>query len=354
MVKETNTRAYDISCALPKSDYQSILLAHGGGGKLTQQLLKTKILPVFENQVLKQLHDGAVVTFGDTRIAFTTDSYVVQPLFFPGGNIGTLAVNGTINDLAMCGALPKYLSTSFIIEEGLPIDLFDRIVHSMAEAARQCAVELVTGDTKVVNRGKGDGIFITTTGLGIVRKGIDLNPRNVRVGDSIIVSGTIGDHGIAILSVREGLEFETEIQSDCAPLISLVQAIFAVTEHVHVLRDPTRGGLASALNEIADAAQVGIEIEESAIPIRPEVRSACELLGLDPLYVANEGKLIAFVPSTIAPDVVQALRSQPLGRDAVIIGKVIEKHPGIVVLHTTLGTSRVVDMMSGEQLPRIC
>ncbi|MCX7984451.1 MAG: hydrogenase expression/formation protein HypE [Bacteroidetes bacterium] len=344
----------NFSCPIPITDYKTILIAHGGGGKLSQHLLKNIIVPAFQNPLLEQLHDGAMFTVGEQRIAFSTDSYVVQPLFFPGGDIGTLAVNGTANDLAMCGAIPKYLSVSFIIEEGLPMEQFKRIVESIALTARQVGVELITGDTKVVNRGKGDGIFITTSGIGVIPPGVDIHPRNVRVDDAIILSGSIGEHGIAILSVREGIEFETEIKSDCASLASLVQTIFSVSKEVHVLRDPTRGGLASALNEIAEAANVGIEIDESSIPIREEVRSACEILGLDPLYVANEGKLLAFVPPSIAHKILAIMRSHPLGYNATIIGRVVEKHPCTVVLRTNFGTTRVVDMISGEQLPRIC
>lgn len=342
------------SCPIPFNDYPSVLLAHGGGGKLSQQLLQKIISPAFYATKVEPLHDGAVLPCGALRLAYTTDSYVIQPIFFPGGDIGMLAVNGTVNDLAMCGAVPQYLSAAFIIEEGLPMDDLWRIVYSMQNAAAKAGVTFVTGDTKVVNRGKGDKIFITTSGIGIVPQGVSIQPSSVQVGDVIILSGKIAEHGVAIMSVREGLEFETDIVSDTAPLSELVQSMLATTKDIHVLRDPTRGGVASALNEIAEAAHVGIEIEENSIPIRDDVRSACEILGLDPLYVANEGKLLAFVAPQVANDVLQQMRSHPYGKDAAIIGRVIAQNAGIVTLRTTLGSSRIVDMISGEQLPRIC
>jgi hydrogenase expression/formation protein HypE len=343
-----------LSCPIPISDYKQVLLAHGGGGKLTQQLIQQMFLSQFQNEYLELLHDGAVFSVNGTRLAFSTDSYVVSPIFFPGGTIGELAVNGTVNDLAMCGARPLYLSAAFIIEEGLLMDDLWRVVVSMQEAARKSGVMLVTGDTKVVDRGKGDKIFVNTSGVGIVDPGISVSPKQARVGDKIIVSGLIAVHGIAIMSVREGLEFDTPVKSDTAPLNDLVQKMFASSKHIHVLRDPTRGGVASALNEIASSSNVGIRIYEERIPLSEEVRGACEILGLDPLYVANEGKLIAFVPAIDAGKTLVAMRGHPLGKDSVIIGEVVAEHPGTVIMKSRIGGNRVVDMISGEQLPRIC
>lgn len=343
-----------LSCPVPITDYKTVLIAHGGGGKLTQQMIQKMFLSQFKNEFLEPLHDGAVFSVNDTRVAFSTDSYVVNPVFFPGGDIGELAVNGTVNDLAMCGARPLYLSAAFIIEEGLPMEDLWRVVLSMQQAARNAGVMLVTGDTKVVDKGKGDKIFITTSGIGIVDKGIDIAPGNARAGDAIIVNGPIAVHGMAIMSVREGLEFDTQIESDTAPLNGLVDAMLTASREVHVLRDPTRGGVASALNEIASSARVGIRIEEEAIPISEEVRGACEILGLDPLYVANEGKLLAFVPAPVAQDILSIMRAHPLGKDSVIIGEVVAGHPGVVLMKSRIGGTRVVDMLSGEQLPRIC
>jgi len=342
------------ACPLPLTDHKTVLLAHGGGGRLTQQLIQSMFLTQFDNELLAPLHDGAVVTLGGARIAFTTDSYVISPVFFPGGDIGTLAVNGTVNDLAMCGARPLYLSCAFIIEEGLPMEDLWQIVLSMKKAASEAGVMLVTGDTKVVDKGKGDRIFITTSGIGLVPPGVQLDPRNARAGDKIIVNGPIAVHGIAIMSVREGLGFETRIGSDTAPLHELAATILRSGDNVHVLRDPTRGGLASALNEIAGSSHVGIMLSESAIPLTDEVRGACEILGLDPLYVANEGKVLAFVPPSSAGEVLRAMRAHPLGKQAAIIGEVVADHPGVVVMKTGIGGMRVVDMLSGEQLPRIC
>jgi len=342
-------------CPLPISEYPTILLAHGGGGRLTQTLIERMFIPAFRNPALEVLHDGAVVEVNGARLAFTTDSFVVSPLFFPGGNIGTLAVYGTVNDLAMCGAQPLALSTSFILEEGLPTEILWRIVQSVEQASRSVGVPIVTGDTKVVDRGKGDGVFITTTGLGLVPEGIHLSPLRARPGDVVLINGAIAIHGIAILSVREGLEFETELRSDTAPLHDLVARILDVAgEQVHVLRDPTRGGLASALNEIAARAGVGIRLEEERIPIWEEVRGACEILGLDPLYVANEGKCLVIVAREVAEAVLEAIRGHPLGREAAVVGEVVEDHPGQVVLRSRIGGMRIVDMLSGEQLPRIC
>ena len=341
-------------CPIPITNYSEIVLAHGSGGKLSHQLIEKMVLPQFRNEFLDPLHDGAIFSLGGQRVAFSTDSYVVNPIFFPGGDIGKLAVHGTVNDLAMCGARPLYLSVGFILEEGTPMEEFWRVVQSMREAADSAGVKLVTGDTKVVDRGKSDKIFINTSGIGIIPEGIDISPRRAQPGDKIIVSGEIAVHGIAIMSVREGLEFETEIKSDTAPLNGLVDAIFAASNNIHVLRDPTRGGITSALTEIAQTAKVGMLLDEARIPISEEVKGACEILGLDPLYVANEGKLLAIVAAADADRVLRAMKSHPLGRHAAIIGEVTSEHPAFVMLKTQVGGTRVVDMLSGEQLPRIC
>lgn len=342
------------SCPLPITNYQEIVLAHGSGGTLSRQLVEKMILPQFRNELLEPLHDGAIFSLGEQRFAFTTDSYVVNPIFFPGGDIGTLAIHGTINDLAMCGARPLYLSASFILEEGLPMEEFWRVVQSMRRAADAGKVALVTGDTKVVDRGKADKIFINTSGIGLIPAGVNIHPARAQVGDKIIISGPIAVHGIAIMSVREGLEFETEIASDTAPLHELVEALIAARVDLHVLRDPTRGGVTSALAEIAQSARLGMLLEEAAIPISEEVKGACEILGLDPLYVANEGKFLAIVPQQEAEVALAALRVHSLGKDAAIIGEVVQQHPGMVMMRTRVGGTRVVDMLSGEQLPRIC
>jgi hydrogenase expression/formation protein HypE len=342
------------TCPLPLMEYKNVLLAHGGGGKLSHQMIQKIFLSQFKNDLLDPLHDGAMFTLGGVRCAFSTDSYVVNPIFFPGGDIGTLAVNGTVNDLAMCGARPLYLSSAFIIEEGLPMEDLWRVVLSMKHAAEAAGVQLVTGDTKVVDRGKGDKLFINTSGIGIIPDGVQINPKQAKPGDKIILSGSIADHGIAIMSVREGLEFETQIESDCASLNGLVEVMLAASKNIHVLRDPTRGGVASALNEIAESAQVGISIREEQIPVSEEVRGACEILGFDPLYVANEGKLIAFVSAEAADNVLKTMCAHPLGKNAILIGEVVANHPGTVIMKTRIGGSRVVDMLSGEQLPRIC
>ncbi len=342
------------SCPLPKSYYKEIVLAHGSGGKLSGELIQKIVLPQFRNDLLEPLHDGALFSVGDTRLAFSTDSYVVSPIFFPGGDIGKLAVHGTVNDLAMCGARPLHLSVGFILEEGLPMDDFWRVVTSMRQAADAAGVTLVTGDTKVVDRGKADKLFINTSGIGIVPKGVNIAPKRARPGDKIILSGSIATHGIAIMSVREGLEFETEIASDTAPLNGLVEAILATGKDIHVLRDPTRGGITSALSEITQSAGTGMVLEEARIPISEEVKGACEILGLDPLYVANEGKLLAIVPGDAADAVLAAMQAHPLGRRAAIIGEVTADHAGFVLMKTRIGGTRVVDMLSGEQLPRIC
>jgi len=330
-------------------------MAHGGGGRLTQMLIERMFRPAFRNPALETLHDGAVLEVDGVRLAFTTDSFVVSPLFFPGGDIGELAVNGTVNDLAMCGARPLYLSLGLILEEGFPMEDLWRVVRSIQKAAQEAGVEVATGDTKVVDRGKGDGVFINTTGLGLIPAGINISPLQARPGDAVLINGAVAVHGIAILSVREGLKFETTLESDTAALNGLVEALLgAVGSEVHVLRDPTRGGVASALNEIASSAGVGVVLQETGIPIGDEVRGACEILGLDPLYVANEGKCLAVVSPQASEAALEAMRSHPLGREAAIIGQVVEQHPGTVVLRSRVGGKRVVDMLSGEQLPRIC
>jgi hydrogenase expression/formation protein HypE len=342
------------TCPLPILDHKEIVLGHGSGGKLTQQLVEKMFLPLFQNELLDRRHDGAVFALNGVRLAFSTDSYVVNPIFFPGGNIGELAVNGTVNDLAMCGARPLYLSASFILEEGLPMDDLWRIVCSMQGAAGNAGVTLVTGDTKVVDRGKGDKIFVNTSGLGLVEDGVEIGPALAQPGDVIIVNGPIAMHGMAIMSVREGLEFETLIESDTAALNGLVRAMLEASRDIHVLRDPTRGGVASALNEIAGKAQVGISISEDQIPISEEVKGACAILGLDPLYVANEGKLLAFVSPSESEKVLSAMQTHPLGCEAKVIGQVTTDNPGRVVMKTSIGGTRIVAMLSGEQLPRIC
>jgi hydrogenase expression/formation protein HypE len=348
------------ACPLPRSSYDRILLGHGSGGLLTAELIQRLFMPAFANPVLAALEDQAVVRLpsddgaGAPRIAITTDSFVVRPLFFPGGDIGKLAVHGTVNDLAVGGAEPLFLTAAFILEEGLAIADLERIVISMRAACDLAGVAVVAGDTKVVDRGKGDKVFITTTGVGVVPEGRRLSIRSARPGDRIVVSGTIGDHGIAIMSVREGIEFETVLESDTAPLYDLVRVMLATCPGIRAMRDPTRGGVSSALNELATASEVGVALEEESIPVKHEVRGACEMLGLDPLYVANEGKLIAVVPREQVDRVVTAMRAHPLGRDAAEIGEVVAEHPGMVTLRSSIGGQRVVTMLAGEQLPRIC
>ncbi len=342
-------------CPIPIQDYDTVTLAHGGGGKLTQKLITELFQPALDNPFLRELHDGAVVPWEDSSLAITTDSYVISPPFFPGGNIGSLAVHGTVNDLAMCGAQPLYLSLAFILEEGFRLKDLWEILVSIREAADRLGIQVVTGDTKVVERGKGDGIFINTTGIGRVLPGIHISPRRIRPGDKILLNGPIAEHGIAILSLREGLSFETSLESDTAALWPLVEKILSVgKDKVHALRDATRGGVASAVNELAQSAHVGMVLEESEIPVRDAVQGACEILGLDPLFVANEGKFLAFVDPEIAEEILEVMRADPLGQEARIIGEVVDEHPGIVRLKTWLGGSRVVEMISGEQLPRIC
>ncbi|MBO9364283.1 MAG: hydrogenase expression/formation protein HypE [Roseiflexus sp.] len=341
-------------CPLPLRDHPNIVMGHGGGGKLSAELVEHLFLPAFAEAGAVDMGDAASITVGGMRLAYSTDSFVVRPLFFPGGNIGELAVNGTVNDIAMRGAQPLFLSAGFILEEGMSLDRLAAIAGSMGAAARRAGVKLVAGDTKVVDRGHGDGVYINTSGFGIIPEGVDIGPKRAQPGDVIIVSGTIGDHGIAILSVREGLEFGAPIQSDTAPLNGLVADMLDETRNIHVLRDPTRGGVASALNEIARASQVGMVIDERKLPVQDAVRAACELLGMDPIYVANEGKLIAIVPPSDADRLLARMRAHPQGRQAAIIGHVTADHPGIVAARTGIGGTRIVDMMVGEQLPRIC
>jgi hydrogenase expression/formation protein HypE len=344
---------------LPLRDYPTIVMGHGSGGKLMADLIEHLFAPQFANDYLRQMGDATTLKFEVSdlkfQIAFTTDSFVVRPLFFPGGDIGELAVNGTVNDLAMRGAKPMYLSAGFILEEGLPMDALGRIANSMARACRQAGVQLVTGDTKVVGKGQGDGVYINTSGIGVIAGDVDIGPTRAQPGDVVILSGTMGDHGVAVMSVREGLEFETAIESDTAPLWGLVEAILAVDPNaIHVLRDPTRGGLGVTLNEIAHASNVGIALDERAIPVKPAVRSACEMLGLDPLYVANEGKLIALVAPDQAELILAAMRAQEAGREGTLVGKVVAEHRGLVTARTGIGGTRVVDVPAGELLPRIC
>ncbi len=344
-----------MSCPLPLEQYPTVVLAHGGGGKFSRMLTEQVFLAAFGNDTLARLHDGAVLQVGGERVAFSTDTFVIDPLFFPGGDIGSLAVHGTVNDLAMCGARPMALSAGFILEEGFPMEDLWRIAVSMSQAAAAAGVPIVTGDTKVVDRGKGDGVFINTSGVGIIPAGIDIAPTRARPGDAILVSGSIATHGIAIMSVREGLEFETTLESDSACLWGMVQALLTgLGEDVHVLRDPTRGGVASAVNEIAGSAGVGIQLDDATIPVHEDVRAACEILGLDPLYVANEGKLVVFCPRERADEALEILRTHPLGREAAHIGTVVAEHPGKVFMRSRVGGMRVVEMLSGEQLPRIC
>jgi hydrogenase expression/formation protein HypE len=342
------------TCPVPLPAKDRVLLGHGSGGKLSAELLRDVFLPLFRSPVLNRLDDQAIVEVAGARLAFTTDSFVVKPLFFRGGDIGSLAVHGTINDLVMGGAEPLFLSAAFILEEGLDMALLRRAAESMARAADAAGVEIVTGDTKVVEKGSGDGLFINTTGIGLVPDGRNLSAANARPGDKVLVSGTLGDHGIAILSEREGIGFDTPVESDSVALHTLVRAMLAVSNQIRCLRDPTRGGLASTANEIAARAGVGLALEETAIPIREEVRSACELLGLDPLYVANEGKLVAVVAPQDSGAVLAAMRRHALGSQAAIIGTVTESHTGLVTMKTAFGTSRIVDMLPGDQLPRIC
>ena len=345
-------------CPIPITDHDRVQLAHGGGGKLMHQLIEKMIVPAFQNPMLNFRHDGAVVNFDRSRLAFSADSFVVRPLFFPGGDIGTLAITGTVNDLAMCGALPLYISVGFILEEGLPMRTLWQVVQSMQRVAKETGVHIITGDTKVVDRGKGDGVFIHTSGIGIIEHALSINPYSVRPGDAIVLSGDLGRHGIAIMGAREGLAFEGAIESDCASVSSLVQTLLEERVEVHCMRDLTRGGLATALIEIAETARAEIHINERKIPVHENVRGACEMLGLDPLYVANEGRFVAYVPETDVDKTIDIMRAHPSGADAVEIGHVGgvegDVSQGVVTMKTQLGTSRMIDMLSGEQLPRIC
>jgi hydrogenase expression/formation protein HypE len=345
-------------CPLPIFEHPQIVMGHGSGGKLSAELIEKVFVSQFRNATLERMDDQAALEINGTRLAFTTDSFVVTPIFFPGGDIGSLAVNGTVNDLAMGGAKPLYLSAAFILEEGLPADELRRVVESMRAAADAAGVQIVTGDTKVVNRGKGDKIFINTTGIGVVEDGVQLSADRAQPGDKILLSGYIGDHGITILSQRENLEFESALQSDCAGLWGLVRAMMDAAGDnltgLRCMRDPTRGGVATTLNEIAGRSRMGMLLQEDKIPVRDTVRGACEVLGLDPMYVANEGKLVAIVAPEIADRVLAAMQSHPLGQDSSIIGEVVAEHSGMVLMKTGIGGTRVVDVMFGEQLPRIC
>ena len=349
-----DTAAFAPFCPTPITDYPQVLMAHGGGGKLMHDLIEKVFVPAFRNPFMDVRHDGAVFNVGSTRLAFTTDSYVVRPLFFPGGDIGSLAVNGTVNDLAMCGARPLYLSAGFILEEGMETEKLWRIVQSMRKAADAAGIQLVTGDTKVVDRGKGDEIFINTAGVGVIEHDRTISPGSVQSGDAIILSGDLGRHGIAIMAAREGLEFETVIESDCAPLADTVSGLLAAGIDVHCLRDLTRGGLASALVEIAEASGLAINIEERAINVREDVRGACEILGFDPLYLANEGRFIAFVAPGDAQRAIDVINSHTDDTTASVVGFVENEGSRSVTMTSLIGASRIVDMFSGEQLPRIC
>jgi hydrogenase expression/formation protein HypE len=342
------------TCPLPLRESPTVVMGHGGGGQLSAELIEHLFVPAFGAQPGAGQGDCAVFTLGGARLAFSTDTYVVRPLFFPGGSIGDLAINGTVNDLAMGGALPSHLSCGFVLEEGTDLAVVGRVAQDMGAAARAAGVAIVTGDTKVVDLGHGDQIYVNTAGVGLVPHGVDVRPDRARPGDVVIINGPIGQHGMAIMSVREGLEFSTQIVTDSAPLHGLVAAMLTVCPDLHVLRDPTRGGLATSLNEIASSSDVGVRITERLIPVPPEVANACALLGLDPMYVANEGKLVAFVPPEHAEEVLAAMRAHPYGRDAVMIGECVAEHPGMVVARTTFGATRVVDTPLGEQLPRIC
>lgn len=346
------------TCPMPLRDYPTIVMGHGSGGQMSYDLVRHMFLTLFDHPGLARLGDSTVLTpdlaAGGARFAVSTDSFTVTPLFFPGGDIGQLAIHGTVNDLAMSGARPLWLTAGFILEEGLEMEALGRIVTGMAAAAKAAGVAIVAGDTKVVERGHGDGVFINTAGFGLVPEGVHIGPEQARPGDVVLLSGTLGDHGVAVMSKREGLRFETQIESDTAALHELVAAMLDVSPEIHVLRDPTRGGLASALNEIARSSGVGIEIEEREVPVRPAVEAACEMLGLDPLYVANEGKLVAIVPAAQAEQVLAAMRRHPLGADAARIGQVVEAHQGMVTARTGIGGRRVVDMQVGALLPRIC
>ncbi len=345
------------TCPIPLKNYPTIVMGHGAGGKMMNDLIAHLFAPLFDNDLLGQMGDSTALDMSALkggRLAFSTDSFVVSPIIFPGGDIGDLAVNGTVNDIAMSGAKPLYLSAGFILEEGLAMDTLGQIAASMANAARIAGVQVVTGDTKVVNKGHGDGIYINTSGFGIIPDGIDIAAKNARPGDMILVSGTMGDHGMAIMSKRAGLEFESQIVSDTAPLYGMISEMLAVTKEIHCLRDATRGGLSAVLNELAGVSNVGIEFEETKVPVNPAVNAACEMLGLDPFYIANEGKLVAIVAPKVAEEVLAVMQANEYGKDAAIIGTVTEAHAKRVVAKTAIGGSRVVDLPAGELLPRIC
>jgi len=342
------------NCPVPILSHDHVQLSHGAGGKLSNEMIDKVFLPRFTNSTLEKMEDQAILDNPGGRIAFSTDTFVVDPIFFPGGDIGDLAINGTVNDIAMSGAIPKFLSVGFILEEGLPFQTLHQIVLSMEAAAKQAGVKIVAGDTKVVNRGSCDKIFINTSGFGFVPDDVNISASNLKAGDKIILSGSLADHGMAIMTTREGLSFQSSIESDTAALNHLVQEMLAVSTEIHALRDPTRGGLATSLNEFAKASHVGIQIEGSAIPVKENVRGACEILGIDPLYVANEGKLVAVIPPEIAEVMLKVMQKNPDGNAATIIGEVTSTHPGIVAMSTPLGANRIVDMPIGEQLPRIC
>jgi hydrogenase expression/formation protein HypE len=350
----TTTPNFTLSCPFPIQNYPNVLLAHGGGGKLMHQLIGKMIVPAFHNSLLDAQHDASVFEVGGQRLAMTTDSYVVHPLFFPGGDLGSLSVHGTVNDLAMAGARPLYLSTGFIIEEGLPMETLWRILSSMQQAAVKCGVQIITGDTKVVDKGKGDGLFINTAGVGVVEHSLKIAPQSVRPGDAILVNGDVGRHGMAIMAVREGLEFESAIESDSAPVADVVLQLLRAGLQIHCLRDLTRGGLTSVLNEIAEAANLTPLVEEKLIPVREDVRSACEILGLDPFQVACEGRFAIYLPENEAGRALKILRAHPSGAGACRIGEVTDQHSSRVLLKSTIGAQRILDMSSGEQLPRIC
>jgi len=343
-----------LSCPVPIMDHDTIQLAHGAGGRLSSQLIESMVIPRFGNETLNSLEDQASLDLPPGRISFSTDTYVVDPIFFPGGNIGELAINGTVNDVSMNGATPYYLSVGFILEEGLPMETLHRILLSMESAAKKAGVKIVTGDTKVVNQGSCDKLYINTSGIGVIPKGVHISASQCKPGDKIILSGSIADHGMAVLTSREGLSFQSRVKSDTAALNGLIAEMLKVTKNIHAMRDPTRGGVATTLNEFASSSKVGIELDSNSIPVNPDVQGACEVLGIDPLYVANEGKLIAVVPESETDSVLAAMRETDVGKETCIIGKIIDKHPGMVTMSTGLGGQRIVDMPIGEQLPRIC
>ncbi len=346
----------ELHCPAPLSRHETIQMAHGAGGMMSRELTRSIFLPCFKNSLLDVMDDQAKISLDSGKVAFTTDTFVVTPVFFPGGDIGDLAVNGTVNDLAVGGATPLYLSAGFVIEEGFSMPDLQRIVKSMAAAAEKAGVKIVTGDTKVVEKGQCDGMFINTSGIGVIREGLDISCANLKPGDSVLVSGSLGDHGMAVMTAREGLSFQSVITSDTAPLNGLISAILDGVPHVHAMRDPTRGGLAASLNEFAEASGVGIVLNEETLPVKPDVLGACELLGIDPLNVANEGKVVVVVPEEMSKDVLEIIRENAdvAGQHAAIIGKVVDDHPGMVVIKTPLGSRRILEMPLGEQLPRIC